>query len=140
MSAPCPSAPPSPPPSHGPFATWRRVSLAFAGLSGATAVAMAALAAHLPDRMLAPNGREMMGRAVEMQIWHSLVLLVLAFAGRNVFRWVAPGFALGQVLFCVPVYLLALKGPAIGFIAPWGGSVLILSWLGMAMLAVRRSI
>lgn len=97
---------------------------------------MAALIAHVPDSLLTTDGRGKAHSAVEMQMWHSITLLALAFTGDRRCRLPAAGFMIGQILFCLPVYLHAFKGPVITAIAPWGGTVLILSWFSIAVIAL----
>ncbi|AQS87668.1 hypothetical protein AA101099_2670 [Neoasaia chiangmaiensis NBRC 101099] len=116
---------------------WQRAAIAFAALSAGLGVAIAALNAHLPERFLVQNGREMAQRAIDMQMWHSLALLILGLWGAPFVRGIAAGFAAGIVLFCVPVYCLAFRGPDIAFLAPWGGTTIIVSWLALAFVALR---
>lgn len=124
-----------------PHATtiWQRVCIAFAGFWGGLGIAMAALNAHLPARFLLPDGRVMIQHAIDMQMWHALAMLTLAVWGQRRFRLVAIGFGVGTTLFCIPVYLLAFRGPNIAFLAPTGGTITIVSWLALAVLALRRN-
>lgn len=116
---------------------WQRLILTLAGLSGCAGVMLAALDAHLPDTHFITGGRAMLARGVEMLMWHAIALLGIALSGWNDLRWAAYLMALGMVLFVAPVVILALNGPALGFIAPWGGTLTMLSWLLLAVLAWR---
>lgn len=116
---------------------WQRPILCLSGLCGCSGVALAALAAHLPDTAFITEGRGMLSRAVEMLMWHGLALMGLALSGQAILRWVAFPMAAGTLLFVIPVALLAMHGPAIGFLAPWGGTLTMLSWLTLAALAFR---
>ncbi|CAI9121671.1 DUF423 domain-containing protein [Brytella acorum] len=121
-----------------PFSRPWRAAIVFAGLSGCLGVAIAALNAHLPERFFIVHGREMVGRAIDMQMWHTIVLLLLGLWGGKRFHIAALGFALGIVLFCGPVYSLALRGPDIAFLAPIGGTITMLAWLTLAASALRK--
>ncbi|MFT8989475.1 MAG: DUF423 domain-containing protein [Gluconobacter albidus] len=124
-----------------------RGSFIFAALSAASGVMLGALSAHLPDRLFAvPGGRAMLHSAVEIQMWHALGLCLLSLnAARLSPRWIRMAclcMAIGMVLFCVPVTLLALfdlkLGPvSIGRIAPYGGTMLMLAWCLAAVSALR---
>lgn len=114
---------------------WQRLILCLSGICGCTGVVLAALSAHLPESAFIPNGRGMLSRGVEMLMWHGLALMGLALSGQAVLRWVAFPMAAGTLLFVIPVAMLALHGPSLAFLAPWGGTLTILSWLLLAVLA-----
>lgn len=120
-----------------PFPNSWRSAIVFAGFSGCLGVAIAALNAHLPEHFFIPHGREMVGRAIDMQMWHTIVLLLLGLWGGKRFRIAAIGFTLGLILFCLPVYSLALRGPDIASLAPIGGTITMLAWLALAVSALR---
>ncbi len=126
-----------------------RLFLVCGALLGLLTVAMAALAAHLPDRMLAGGGREMLRSAVQMQGWHAMALLATGLLAERrprdlVLRLAGAAFLLGIVCFCAGVYALAFGGggsgwaQAAGHAAPFGGSVLMLGWLLLAAACLRR--
>ncbi|GEL02284.1 DUF423 domain-containing protein [Swaminathania salitolerans] len=122
---------------------WQRLILGFCGLGGCSAVMLAALSAHLPETAFIAGGRAMLGRAVSMLIWHVLAMMIIAFAARPRFFWVALPMAAGTFLFVVPVSCLALKATHSAFLAPVGGTILMLAWLGLTVLALlpqRRSL
>ncbi|NVN25107.1 DUF423 domain-containing protein [Asaia siamensis] len=114
---------------------WQRVIFCFCGIFGCLAVMLAALGAHLPDQAFIPGGRPMLSRGVEMLMWHVLALLGLGVSGIAALRWVALPMAAGTVLFTLPVVSLALKGPNVAFLAPFGGTLTMLAWLSLAVLA-----
>jgi len=110
-------------------------------VAGMGAVAMAALGAHGLSH-LDPGRLRMVQSAVQMQGWHALALVGCAL-------WVSRGglladmagaaFAAGIVLFCGAVYSLALGGPGLGWVAPVGGTLLMVGWLLLALSAVRAA-
>ena len=117
-----------------------RLWIGAGGLLGAGAVAMAAVAAHAlagqPQAVL-----RIMDSGVQMEGWHALALVAAGlWAERRggLAHWAAAGFLLGTLLFCAPVYLLALTGMSLGPVAPTGGTVLIAAWLVLAASALRR--
>jgi len=116
--------------------TWQRLITGFCGLSGCCGVALAALDAHLPDSAFIQGGRTMLSHGIEMLMWHTFALLALSLAGRNTMRFVAWPMALGTLVFVIPVVLKALAGPDIGFIAPYGGTLVMASWLGLTGIAL----
>lgn len=111
-----------------------------AGLAGASAVAMAASASHGVADRLDPGSLAILRSGVQMHGWHALALFgvgLWAPTGGRLAHAAGVAFALGLVLFCGAVYALALGGPHVGFLAPIGGSLLILGWLLLGASALR---
>jgi uncharacterized membrane protein YgdD (TMEM256/DUF423 family) len=111
-------------------------------LLGLLAVASAALAAHLPDRMLAPGGRDSLRAAVQILGWHAASLLAAALWVREtglprIVHLAAVCFLVGTLCFCAGVAAPALGGPHLGRMAPVGGSLLMIGWLLLAASALR---
>lgn len=100
------------------------------GVLGATGVALGAVAAHaLSD----PQAAASVERASTYQLLHTIAILVLlGFEGRAML--IARSLMLvGMAGFSGAIYAKYLLGlPALGALAPWGGSLLILSWLVVA--------
>ncbi|HEY7804244.1 MAG TPA: DUF423 domain-containing protein [Orrella sp.] len=97
------------------------------GLLGALGVALGAVAAHaLAD----PQAALSVERASNYQLFHTVAILaLLSLKGRLVTlsRWL---MLAGIVGFSGAIYAKYLLGlPALGALAPVGGSLLILSWL-----------
>ncbi len=124
-----------------------RAFLVFGAVLGLFTVAMGALAAHLPDRMLAPGGRDLLRSAVQMQGWHVPALLVCGLLaerrGGVLLRLAGIAFVLGIAGFCVGVYALGFGGGAswaraLGHVAPMGGSLLMVGWLLLAVAVLFR--
>lgn len=118
--------------------------LIVAGVFGAMAVAAGAWAAHgLADN---PTAQVWVETASRYQMLHGGVIAALALAqGKGggmaavalaAARWL---FALGVVLFCGALYLLATMGAApFPGAAPIGGTALICGWLAVAVAGVGR--
>lgn len=126
---------------------WSRGFLAGGALLGLLTVALGAVAAHLPDRLLAAGGRPLLRDAVEMQGWHVPALLACGLLAQRrrdpLLRLAGCGFALGIACFCAGVDGLAFAGgaawaDAVGHAAPFGGTVLMLSWALLAAAVLRR--
>ncbi len=112
-------------------------------LMGLLAVAASALAAHLPDRMLASGGRESLRAAVQIIGWHAAALLAagiwLIQGGRpRLTHLAATCFVIGTVCFCAGVAVPAFGGPHLGRVAPTGGSLLMIGWALLAASALPR--
>ena len=121
-----------------------RVWLGAGGLLGLTGVMMAAMAAHaLPGRISATD-LGFVHTAIEMQMWHALALIGCGLLARQRpgsrrVLVAGSGFLLGTLFFCGALYALALAGTEIPAMAPTGGFVIMIGWLSLASLALRRS-
>lgn len=106
-------------------------------------VGLAAWHAHGLAESLEEAAYQAFGRAVHQQFIAGLGLLAIGLllrGGRSrLGHAAAAGITLGAVLFCGDVYLGALSGEGFG-IAPFGGSLTILSWvvLGFEILSSGR--
>ena len=126
-----------------------RLWLGFAGLSGALAVAMDALARHHFDPVADAHARELIQIATKYQGLHALALVAVALlaepaAGGWAGRAVAVSgwaFVAGILLFCGTLYGLAFACPlAQPALTPFGGAAFMTGWLALlgAALAWRR--
>ncbi|RTR23099.1 DUF423 domain-containing protein [Azospirillum griseum] len=116
--------------------------VAFAGVSGAVAVAAAAYGRHalVGD----PHAQELFRIAGDQQLWHALALLALGLfnrrnqgAGAVALRGAAGLFATGTLLFCGTLYANALAVTLpIGMTAPLGGVAFIAGWLMVTVAAL----
>lgn len=105
-----------------------RVWIVLGALAGCATVVMAAINAHAVSD---PNASRLIGTAVQMQGWHAIILVVCGVwsqRGGRIVHVAGAMFALGLLVFCGDVYLLAFGGPHLG-IAPVGGAALMLAWL-----------
>lgn len=115
-----------------------KIFLTFAGLMGACGVALAAAGAH---------GMTGVGldSAANMLLFHACAVVAVTVASHNglTARWpsaiAAAGFILGAALFAGDIALRAYAGQRLfPMAAPTGGTLLILSWLAVAIAALAR--
>jgi uncharacterized membrane protein YgdD (TMEM256/DUF423 family) len=120
------------------------VLLVLACLFGAAAVALGAWAAHGLEAAFGTRAVALVETGVRYQLWHALAMLA-ALALYRIARnerspadavWLARAaqlFALGVILFCGALYVLAFNGPRwMGAVAPVGGLAFIAGWLALA--------
>jgi uncharacterized membrane protein YgdD (TMEM256/DUF423 family) len=118
-----------------------RLCLVVAGLCGATAVALAAYAAHgLVDA--GPYVTDLMDKATRYQMLHALALLGIAAlhdmaGGSLLLRLAAALMAAGVVLFCGALYAIALADWPWAGAAPFGGMAFVLGWLCVSLSVFR---
>ena len=112
-----------------------RTLAAFAGLMGASGVALAAMAAHLPDATR-------LGTASSMLLFHAAATLgAVALSERHLLQpriglIAALGFVAGSALFAGDLALRQFAGHSLfPMAAPTGGTVLIASWLVVTVAA-----
>jgi uncharacterized membrane protein YgdD (TMEM256/DUF423 family) len=116
----------------------QRTWIALGSLTGLTAVAMAAVAAHGLGG-LDPAALAMVRSANDMQGWHALALLACGLwapRGGRLADAAGAAFAVGIVLFCGGVYAVGLGGIRLGMVAPVGGASLMVGWLLLGVSAV----
>jgi uncharacterized membrane protein YgdD (TMEM256/DUF423 family) len=116
----------------------RAVWLIGAGLIGAFSVGAGAASSHL--LRTDPRAGALVATAAQYGIYHALALLALAALdglgeGRARLRGIAGGcFLVGAALFSVSLVLLAATGPPVfGMATPFGGTLLIIGWLFLAL-------
>lgn len=112
-----------------------RLAVVLAGLMGAVGVALAAAAAHQPDAAR-------LGSASSMLLFHaSAVAGAALLTGHGIARRgpgliAAFGFVAGAALFAGDLMLRQYAGHGLfPMAAPTGGTLLILSWLVLALAA-----
>lgn len=109
----------------------------------ATAGALAAFGFHGPADIMTPGKQQSWAWAVEMQYYHGAgLLLVGILADRLGFNWFIRGAGLlmiaGILIFSGLVYAETLGMPeSIGEIVPTGGTMLMGSWLLLAIGVLR---
>jgi uncharacterized membrane protein YgdD (TMEM256/DUF423 family) len=120
-----------------------RLWLAIAGVAGFASVAAGALATHLAAD---PRAAELLRTGALYGMVHAAALLALTASAQQgeprrgpatVAGW---SFAAGLVLFSGSLFGLAAGvGPWLGWVAPFGGGALLLGWVAVAVLALRRA-
>jgi uncharacterized membrane protein YgdD (TMEM256/DUF423 family) len=104
-----------------------------AGLAGAIGVALAAAGAHIP-------GGERLATAGTMAMAQAPALLALGFfiPGRGIlFATASWAIAIGLLAFAGALAFHDLSGnAALAFLAPIGGTAMILGWIGLAVAGI----
>ncbi len=103
---------------------------------------LGAFGAHALGGLLDAHALGVWHTAVEYQFWHALALLGVAVMMRSAagvaVRIAGFAWALGIVLFCGSLYLLALGAPrAVGFVTPLGGLAFMVGWIALGVAAWR---
>lgn len=112
-------------------------------LFGALAVILGAFGAHGLEKLLDDQAISTFETGVEYQMYHGLLLLVLA--NTNLMpelskKWVFYIIMCGTILFSLSIYLLATNSltgfdfNSIAYLTPLGGTLLIVGW---ALLGYR---
>ena len=113
-----------------------------AAIYGTLAVALGAFGAHALEPNLAELGTVAAWKtAVDYQMWHALMLLIIAFSGLSsrTARASQACFYIGIPLFSGSLYWLALGGPRwLGPITPLGGTALIIGWFLLIVAICRQ--
>lgn len=107
--------------------------VAAAALSAAIAVAAGAFGAH---GAASPKAAEWLRTGAEYQMVHSVAIFALALYG----RFTKQGWLMlaGAAIFAATLYAMALGGPRwLGAVTPIGGTLLIISWVWIAISALR---
>ncbi len=116
-----------------------RIWIILAGLMGMEAVISGALAAHMD---LTEEGRHLVEKAVQYEMWHALALLGVGILSTEKSRiLLASGslFLVGVCLFCGTLFIKGFWGITLfPMSAPIGGMCLILGWATLAFYGLRR--
>lgn len=117
--------------------SWFRIIVFAAGLMGAAGVILAAVAAH-------KTGGTLLLSASSMLLFHApAALLAVLLADRQIIRprlgfAAAGGFVASATLFSTDLTVLQFLGHRLfPMAAPSGGTLMILSWLLLAIAAIR---
>lgn len=120
-----------------------RWPIVFAGLAGASAVAIGAYAAHGMAASHTPDDIARVETAVRYQIWHALALVGVAalsprFARNSRIPAIAStSFCLGILLFCGSLYGMSFLGVrSLAHIAPVGGLSFMIGWVCLACAGI----
>ena len=116
-------------------------SLLVAGLLGVTGVAAGAFGAHALQAAVSPERIDIWETASQYHLIHAAVILGLALNSQpDDPRWRLPiaGFTAGILLFSFSLYALVLTDiTQLAMITPVGGLLLMLSWLMVAIKALK---
>ena len=108
---------------------------------GATAVAAGAFGAHALEASVTPERLQVWNTAAQYHLIHAAVILALALHSQHGdarWRWPIIGFAAGVLLFSFSLYALVLTDiTQLAMITPIGGLLLMLSWLMVAVNALK---
>jgi len=118
-----------------------RLWMFLAGLMGAEAVIAGALSAHAD---LTETGIQLIDKAVQYELWHTLALLGIAILSRSspsrLLTACGALFTVGVILFCGTLYMKGFWEMGLfPMSAPIGGSSFILGWLCLASYALIGS-
>ena len=105
-----------------------------AALSAALAVAAGAFGAH---GAASPQAAEWLRTGAQYQMIHAVAVFALALGG----RFTRQGWLMlaGAAIFALTLYAMALGAPRwLGAVTPVGGALLIISWLWIALSALRH--
>lgn len=119
-----------------------------AALFGASAVVLGAFGAHGLKKIIDQDAIAIWTKAVEYQFYHTFALLFLSqlkAEDRKFTKWAYIFFTAGILLFSGSLYLLATRmcfnidfEAYIGPVTPIGGLLMILGWLSLFMVALKR--
>jgi uncharacterized membrane protein YgdD (TMEM256/DUF423 family) len=119
----------------------QRGFLITAGILGALAVTLGAMAAHALEKRLSVEALEWFETGAKYHMYHALALLALSLGPAKLWdaratrvagwAWIA-----GIILFSGSLYALALTEiRALGAITPFGGVAFITGWIAVAFAA-----
>ncbi len=109
------------------------------GISGFLAVALGAFGAHGLSGKISPQMMEIYKTGVLYHIIHSVVILAIGLADRRDYFRSGLFFAAGILLFSFSLYLYAVTAIIdYAFITPFGGLLLLIGWLWLAVSAFRN--
>lgn len=117
----------------------QRTTLLFGAILGALGVALGAFGAHALKDMLTQSGRlDTFELAVRYEFYHAFALLATGiiqhFIDSKYLRSAAGFFVAGSIFFSGSLYLLCFtNNTAFAMATPFGGVLLIVGWLFLAM-------
>lgn len=118
----------------------RQPFLFLAAIGGFVGVAMGAFGAHALKHVLSEHLLEVYKTAVSYQMWHVLVLALIAvLPPHRLLRWAGWCLVSGIVLFSGSLYLLAIFNIGwLGMITPFGGLAFLAAWALLAYTAWQQ--
>lgn len=114
--------------------------LFLAALAGFLAVAFGAFGAHGLKTVLTEYQLDIYKTAVNYQMWHALLLAVVAILpNHKLLCWSGWALLSGMIFFSGSLYLLALTGVTwLGMITPLGGLAFLAGWGLLATFAFQQ--
>ena len=118
------------------------ISLLITGLLGLCGIILGAYADHALLPYLSVADIKSFSVALDYHQLYSVILLVLSGfywlpVRKTGLGWLVSGFTLGILLFSGSIYLRILTGyTGLSFLTPVGGTVLILSWMGVVVFSI----
>ncbi len=118
-----------------------RLFLLLGSISSALAVILGAFGAHGLRGRISPEMLAIYQTGIQYHFYHSLGLLIVAFAASHsgdssLVRWAGWCMLAGILLFSGSLYALSLSGiRTLGAITPFGGVAFILGWVLLAAAA-----
>jgi uncharacterized membrane protein YgdD (TMEM256/DUF423 family) len=104
--------------------------LLLAALSGFTGVAMGAFGAHGLKHLLSEHYLDIYKTAVSYQMWHALLLAIIAMMPEHKWLgWAGWSLTAGILIFSGSLYLLTILNISwLGMITPIGGLAFLAGW------------
>jgi uncharacterized membrane protein YgdD (TMEM256/DUF423 family) len=114
--------------------------LFLAAIAGFLGVAMGAFGAHALKNVLTEAHQEVYKTAVSYQMWHALLLGLIAVLPREkLLCWAGWLLVVGMLLFSGSLYLLTILNQNwLGMITPFGGVAFLAAWSLLAWVAFQH--
>lgn len=119
----------------------KRAALPF--FNFALAIAMGAFGAHALKASLSEYGLDVFNTSKDYHMWVGAVWIGLALSSipNKTFKWLNWVLAVGTVMFCGSLYLLAVTNMKIlGAITPLGGATWIIGFILLGINALRGTL
>lgn len=115
-------------------------------ISGFLSVTLGAFGAHSLQNILLPTQLKIYHTAVEYQMYHSLIIVLIGILSRNLeninysqLKLSGYFFITGIILFSGSLYLLTLTNVSkLGLITPFGGLAFLVGWFLLALFAYKK--
>ncbi len=120
-----------------------RIFLFLGAINAFLSVALGAFGAHALRGRLTPEMLDIYHTSVQYQIFHAIGLIVIGilalhFPNSGLLRWSGWLMFFGIVVFSGSLYVLAVTGVTwLGAITPIGGTAFLVSWLLLAIMALK---
>ena len=114
--------------------------LLLAALSGFIGVAMGAFGAHGLKHLLSEHYLDIYKTAVSYQMWHSLLLVIIAMLPQHKWlSWAGWSLIAGILLFSGSLYALTILNLSwLGMITPFGGLAFLGGWALLGWYAYQQ--